>query len=159
MTARTDLVAKIAELSESIATAGQMYPRDFVMETDLTLPQITILYLLTSGPERISGIAQAQGMARSNASNMVERLVRKGLVERVSDPSDRRVALANLTDRGREAVEAANRGNYLAIENVAAFLSTDELELVARALQILDRGVKRLEAANEDSIAAQGASR
>lgn len=158
MTARTDLVARIAELSESIATAGQMYPRDFVMETDLTLAQITILYLLASGPERISDIAQAQGMARPNASNMVERLVRKGLVERVSDPNDRRVALANLTAKGRDAVEAANRGNYVAIENVAAFLSMDELEQVASALEILERGVRRLEAANEDAVGSQNVS-
>ncbi len=156
MTARSELVARIAELSEAIATTGQMAPQDFVMEAGLTLPQIRVLYTLASGPARITDISLVHGMARPNASSMVERLVRKGLVERVSDPSDRRVALARLTNEGREAVEAITRSNYVAVEKIATFLSIDELELVARALEVLDRGVKRLEAAKEDDDAAPG---
>lgn len=157
MTAREELVARIAELSEAIATTGQMVPKDFVMESELTLPQIMILYMLASGPEKISDIARVQGMARSNASSMVERLVRKGLVERVSDPNDRRVALASLTNKGRKVVETANRSNYVAMEKVAAILTIDELELVAHALEILDRGVKGLEASNGDAVAVRRA--
>jgi len=151
------LVARIAELSESIATTGRMEPNAFVMEGDLTLPQIRVLYLLASGPARISEVARAHGMARPNASTMIERLVRKGLAERVSDPSDRRVALACLTEKGREAIGAVSHSNYEAMEAIATVLSTDELELVAGALEILERGVKRLEAASEDEIAAEGA--
>ena len=157
MAAREELVARIAGLAESIATTGQMDPRDFAMETDLTLPQIRVLYMLASGPARITDISQAHGMARPNASSMVERLVRKGLVERVSDASDRRVALARLTDKGREAVEAVNRGNYAAIEKTAAFLSVDELEMVAQALEVLNRGIERLEAASEGAVATRSA--
>ena len=157
MTARKELVAMIAELSESIAATGQMEPKDFVVEADLTLPQVRVIYMLASGPARITDISQAHGMAPPNASTMVERLVRKGLVERVSDPNDRRVALACLTNRGREAIEALTRSNYVAVENIAAFLSIDELALVARALEILDRGVKRLKAANEDEVDVRSA--
>ncbi|MCY4353737.1 MAG: hypothetical protein OXC09_02980 [Truepera sp.] len=69
MTARRELVARIAELVESIAATSQTAPRDFAMETDLTLPQIRILYMLASGPARITDISRAQGMARANASS------------------------------------------------------------------------------------------
>ena len=147
MTAKSELMARIAELSESIAA---MAPQDFIMESELTLTQFRTIYMLAAGPARITDISQYQGMARPNASTMVERLVRKGLVERVSDPSDRRVTLACLTDKGRETIEAVNRHKYEAVEKIAAFLSTDELEVVARALEILDRGVKLMEASNED---------
>ena len=155
MLGKRELVARIAETSESIAASGQVKSRDFAGENDLTLPQIRTLYLLVSGPARITDISQAQEMARPNASNMVERLVKKGLVERVSDPNDRRVALARLTDRGREAVEAVNRSSFVAIERVAAFLSIDELELVAQAMEVLKRGVERLKAANGDDLVGQ----
>lgn len=148
---RKELVARVAELSESIATTGWTEPNAFVMESDLTLSQIRVLYVLASGPARISDVARAHGMARPNASNMVERLVRKGLVERVSDPSDRRVALACLTEKGREAIGTVSHSNYEAMEAIATVLSIDELELVAGALEILERGVRRLEAASEDS--------
>ena len=147
MTAKSELMARIAELSESIAA---MAPQDFIMESELTLTQFRTIYMLAAGPARITDISQYQGMARPNASTMVERLVRKGLVERVSDPSDRRVTLACLTDKGRETIEAVNRHKYEAVEKIAAYLSTDELEVVARALEILDRGVKLMEASNED---------
>ena len=153
MAGQEELVARIAELSESIATTGRMEPNAFVMESDLTLPQIRVLYMLASGPARISEVARAHGMARPNASNMVERLVRKGLVERVSDPSDRRVALACLTEKGRAAIGAVSHSNYEAMEAIATVLSIDELELVVSALEILERGVRRLEAASEGAAA------
>ena len=157
MTARGELLARIAGLVESLTASGQTGPRDFAMETDLTLPQIRVLYMLASGHARITDIAQAQGMARANASNMVERLVRKGLVERVPYPNDRRVALARLTDKGREAVEGVTRGEQSAIEKLTAVLPNDELEVVAQALEILNRGVNRLETANEDDVDVRGA--
>lgn len=155
MAAREELVARIAELSESLATSCLMEPQGLVTEAELTLPQISVLYTLASGPARITNISQAHGMAAPNASNMVERLVRKGLAERVSDPNDRRVVLARLTDEGRETVEAIKRSDYLAIEKTAAFLSIDELEVIAQAFEIMNRGVERLQAASGGAVAAQ----
>lgn len=152
MTTRKQLVARIAALSGSIAVTGQMEPKELVMETDLTLPQIRVLYMLASGPARVTDISQAQGMAPPNASSMVERLVRKGMVQRASDPNDRRVALACLTRKGQETVEAVNRSNHSAIEMISEFLSIEELEIVARALEVLDGAVKRLEATTQATV-------
>ena len=143
-------------MSESLAAKSRPEPEYFVMETDLTLPQIRILYFLIRGPKRITDVSQAHGMALPNASNMVERLVKKGLVERVSDPNDRRVALARLTDKGRQAVEAPARSNFVAVEKLTMVLSIAELEVVARALEILDRGADHPEAANDDAVAVPG---
>ena len=157
MAAREELVARIAGLVESLAASwGLTGPRDFAMETDLTLPQIRILYMLASSPVRITDIAQAQGMARANASSMVERLVRKGLVERVPYPNDRRVALACLTDKGRGAIEEVTRSEQSALEKVTAVLPDDELDVVAQALEILNRGAERM-AADGDAAATRRA--
>ena len=153
MTARSELVARVAELVEALAASGQTVPRDFVMETDLTLPQIRILYMLATGPARITDISKANGMALANASSMVERLARKDLVERVSDPNDRRVAPVCLTTKGREAVEGVTRSENAAVDRIAGVLSDGELEVVARSLEILNQAAKRLEAATKDEIA------
>ena len=152
MTAKRELVVRIAELSESLAAKSRLEPEDFVMETDLTLPQIRILYFLIRGPKRITDVSQAQGMALPNASNMVERLVKKGLVRRVPDSNDRRVALARLTNKGRQAVEALARSNSVAVDKLTMVLSIAELEVVVRALEILNRGADHLEAANDDAV-------
>ena len=154
MATRRELIAKIAELSMATANTGQIVMKDLAVDADLTLRQISVIFMLTSGPARISDIAEAQGMARSNASTMVERLVRKGLVERVSDPNDRRVALASLTAKGREVVDAVMQSRLAGFERIAAVLSIDELEEFAAALEILDKGAQRLAAAREDAVVA-----
>ena len=156
MATRKELIAKIAELSQATANTGQISFKDLAVDANLTLPQLSVLFMLTSGPVRITDIALAQGMARPNASTMVERLVRKGLVERVSDANDRRVALTSLTVRGREVVDAVMISKMAAFERIAAVLSNDELELFARAMEILERGAKRLELAKEDANAVSG---
>ena len=51
-----------------------------------------------------------------------------------------------------------NRSNYEAMEKIAAFLSVEELEVVAQALEVFQRGVERLEASNEVDRAFQGAN-
>ncbi|MXY13194.1 MAG: MarR family transcriptional regulator [Chloroflexi bacterium] len=158
MSTRDELLARIGELAESISTAGCMDAKGFAIDGDLTLPQIGVLYVLASGPAKITDISQAQGMAPPNASSMVERLVRKDLVERVSDPKDRRVALARLTHAGREVIDTLNRSHYEAMEKIAAFLSVEELEVVAQALEVFQRGVERLEAFDEADRALQGAN-
>ena len=43
-------------------------------------------------------------------TNRVDRLVGKGLVERLPDPADRRGVIVRLTDAGRERVDAALEG-------------------------------------------------
>ena len=156
MTAKRELVVRIAELSESLAAKSQPEPEDFAMETDLTLPQIRILYFLSRGPKRITEVSQAHGRALPNTSNMIERLVKKGLVQRVPDPNDRRVALARLTNEGQQAAEAMARSNFVIVENLAMALSIAELEVVVRALEILNWGADHLEATNDDAVAVPG---
>ncbi len=157
MTSREELVARIGDFVASLSASGETIPKDFIEETDLTLPQIRTLYMLSSRPARITDIAKAHGMARANASTMVERLVRKGLVERIPFPQDRRVALARLTNKGRDAVGAITHSESAVLERITEVLSIDELEVVARALEIIEQGAKRLEAANEDATAVQEA--
>ncbi|MCY4624726.1 MAG: MarR family transcriptional regulator [Chloroflexi bacterium] len=156
MAAKGELVARIAELSESLAAKSQPKPEDLATETNLTLPQIRILYFLSRGPKRITEVSRAHGVALPNASNMVERLVKKGLVQRVPDPNDRRVALACLTNEGRQVIEAMARSNFVVVENLTMALSIAELEVVVRALEILNRGADHLEAVNDDAVAVPG---
>ncbi len=94
-------------------------------------------------------------MALGNASTMVERLARKGLVERVPYPNDRRVALACLTKEGRHIVAGVTSSEIAIVEKICELLSIDELEAVVRALEILNEGVKRLDAVARNDVAVR----
>ena len=69
---------------------------------DMTIPQIRTLVLLERmGPLRMGNIAIYLGRALSATTTVMDRLVEKGLVDRVADPSDRRVVICQLSVVGR----------------------------------------------------------
>src|SRR5580704_4301311 len=65
------------------------------------------LWLNAFGPAKPSAIAQALGMDRSAASRLTRELVRLGLIETSTDPSDRRSIVLSLTADGRRRMNAA----------------------------------------------------
>jgi len=72
----------------------------------LTWPQFEVLDQLRHTPDRalpLRALAQCQGCAASNITQLVDRLEREGLVKRVDDPDDRRSVRAELTASGMEA--------------------------------------------------------
>lgn len=74
---------------------------------DMTVPQIKTLILLEHMDLlRMGEIAGYLGSGLSATTSILDRLVRKNLVQRDSDPRDRRVVVCNLTLGGRGATEA-----------------------------------------------------
>jgi DNA-binding MarR family transcriptional regulator len=66
----------------------------------LTLGQIKLTMFLWHGGRRAMGeIADGLGVSMSAASELVDRLVETGMVERATDPADRRKVLVGLTSR------------------------------------------------------------
>lgn len=112
-------------------------------ELELTMPQFRALLLLGQGPRRMGDLASHLGVSLPSATSVVERLVQKGLVERRDDPSDRRVVLCALTPRGREEVEKVWRAGQMRLEAVADALSTEELALVVRAMELVLEALRR----------------
>lgn len=62
--------------------------------------------ICTSGPTRLSALAEALRIAPRSATEVVDALQQRGLVERVPDPADRRAVGVVPTAAGREAQEA-----------------------------------------------------
>ncbi len=76
-------------------------------------------------------------------TNRVDRLVRKGLVERLPDPADRRGVQVRLTTPGREAVDGAIDSLLEHEHNLLVGLSADEATALADALRTLSRPFDR----------------
>jgi DNA-binding MarR family transcriptional regulator len=76
----------------------------------LTLAEYEVLLHLAQAPDRhlrMSELAQAVLLTRSGVTRLVDRLERRGLVERARCPSDRRGFNAVLTDAGLEMLRDA----------------------------------------------------
>jgi len=57
------------------------------------------------GLVRMSEIGRHMGISKPYMTALVDKLISEGLVERVSDPDDRRAVIIGITDAGKEAIK------------------------------------------------------
>lgn len=107
---------------------------EYAAETRLSMPQIALLIRLNSKKRcAVTELGEEFGISGAAASQMVDKLVQMGLLERVEDANDRRVRLLLLTQKGRAIVER----NFEARQGwIKGFCSTVSPELARDAAQI-----------------------
>lgn len=84
-----------------------LYPEEWIA-VDMTLSKTELLTLLQvdrNGEIIMSRIADYINIPMSTATGMVERLVKKGYIERTRSDSDRRIVTIRLTGTGRTLAE------------------------------------------------------
>ena len=88
-------------------------------EAPVTLPQYrTLATLDVDGRQNVRRLAARLGVERSTATRMCDRLVTTGLIERSTDPSDRRAVVISLSDAGREVVATVTRARREIVANL-----------------------------------------
>lgn len=107
------------------------------------------------GPARLTTLAAKEGISQPSMSQLIQRLERQGLVTRLADPDDGRVALVAISQAGQAMLDDRMRTRRERLNVLLATLSSEEefaLGLAAQvALPILHRLVK-----NADSLAEEG---
>jgi len=105
----------------------------------LTPGRLAVLMVLNSQPETafpLSQIGDYLVVTRANITGLIDGLAREGLVRRIDHPDDRRMVLAQLTDKGRKFMGWFAPQHH---ENVKSFMgclsSTEKRQLVG----LLDR--------------------
>ena len=89
----------------------------------------------------MSELARDLGLPSPLATRVGEELVTRGLVERGSDPGDRRRVLLRLTDRGREAFTAVHDEAEELISAVLMRMTTEETESLLFGLRAFLRAL------------------
>jgi DNA-binding MarR family transcriptional regulator len=140
---RIGLVERLIENMERMQVRMRSRPPAAWSGVELTMPQAKTLFLLGRGPRRMGDISTYLGRGMPSATSMIDRLLAKGLVERVEDASDRRVVACQLTAAGTEAVERFWRLGRLRLQSLADVLTLEELEIVVPAIEILSDAVGR----------------
>lgn len=109
---------------------------------EFSFSQVMILQtLLREKTMQMKDLAKYLGLSKANATGLVDRLVKKGLIERTHSAEDRRAVIVKLTPIGTHAatkLAAINRKGLAQMmrripeKNLVVFLNT--LEMVARDL-------------------------
>ena len=100
--------------------------------------------LYADGPLSAADLATRLGITRSSVTALVDRLEDAGLVERQSDPDDRRRLRLTLTTQGRAAVQRARGWSLEALRGI----EQDRLPTIAQALEQLSEALSRHDASS-----------
>ena len=91
---------------------------------------LLLVHLVKDGPQRLSALAEAVHSDVSTVSRQIAQLVKLGLVERRSDPSDGRASLLAASDKGEHTFHAKRqRRNQLVAELMADWSEADRRRL------------------------------
>lgn len=119
----------------------------FAKSTGLSMPQFSILMQLHHrGNCGIGDISDRFDITNAAASQLVDKLVQSGLIQREEDPHDRRAKLLNLTDKGGELIQQGIEERYRWVDQLAENLTAEERSQVSDALNIMTRAARELEA-------------
>nr|WP_199308946.1 MarR family transcriptional regulator [Nodosilinea sp. FACHB-13] len=104
----------------------------------LSLSQLRVLYFLRRRSQAsLSEVADYLDVTRPTMSAMVERLVQRGLVNRVSDPVERRRIILTLTAEGAAEMERVYDATLQTVAHRLKSLSESQLQQVRAGLEIL----------------------
>jgi DNA-binding MarR family transcriptional regulator len=109
-------------------------------ESGLTFIQMKVLMTLAGSLDdapTLSPIAEKLGLSLPSASRAVDGLVKRKLVARTEDPTDRRQRRLSLTDSGRELADRIVAARLEGLGQFAASLTEDERERLDEALELL----------------------
>ncbi len=111
----------------------------------LTPTRVSLLNTIQRlGPVRLSELADEEGINPTMLSRIVSDLVEGGLIERVSDPLDRRAALVTTTRVGKRLVERMRRERTDVLSVALSSLSPSEHRALERALPALEALAEQL---------------
>ena len=118
-----------------------------IVSDDVTAPQLVVLSVLAGAPgidQRTLG--ERASLDRSTVADIVGRLVRRGLIERLRDPADRRRNVLQLTADGRATLARLAPRTTTLNRVLLAPLDLDEQEALLQLLGRLVEAGERLRA-------------
>ncbi len=89
-----------------------------------------IFHLHCGGEASVSEIAKNLSISKSNMTPIIDKLIQENLVERFTDPNDRRIIRVRVTEKGHEFCLKQREKTKKHLEEKISSLSPDELERV-----------------------------
>jgi DNA-binding MarR family transcriptional regulator len=94
--------------------------------------------IITDGPITLGELAVAEQVSPSTITRVVSGLERRGLVERVIDPTDRRVHRVRMTRRARRAIEIYRSKRNAWLASQLGLDDPEARERLASAVQVME---------------------
>ncbi len=118
----------------------RLRPTQAGAEAALTPTRRSLLHTIeTHGPLRLSELAAEEGINPTMLSRVVGDLADAGLIDRITDPADKRAALVTASKKGRKLLERMRRERTDALSVALDSLTDQERHTLHRALPALEK--------------------
>jgi DNA-binding MarR family transcriptional regulator len=147
--ALTDLIPDLFRLNSRLLTAGDR----LVAELGLTSARWQILGTIVTAerPQPVAWLARDLGANRQNVQRIVNDLHQEELVAFETNPHHRRAQLVVLTDKGRQAFDAAMRLQAPWINGLSDGLLVKDMKAVHHVITTLRRKLEGSDESEEQS--------
>ena len=142
----------LRELMEAFFMRSMTGWRQFVKTTGLSMPQFGLLMrLYYGGGCEVHDLGTHLDVSSAAASQLVDRLVQAGLVQRTEDPEDRRARQVTMTTKARALIDRGMEEMYRWVDELVRGLNEEERDLALQALPALIHAEQRLPALHRTS--------
>jgi DNA-binding MarR family transcriptional regulator len=105
--------------------------------TGMSRSEASVLGTLREGPQRITALAELEGLAQPTVTILVKRLEDRGWVVRERTTGDGRVVMVSLTDAGREALSEIRERYRPLLRAGLSELSDEQLAALTQGAEAL----------------------
>jgi DNA-binding MarR family transcriptional regulator len=133
---KAEAITEIMQSLRRIFKAIQQYSEDVLKEFGVTGPQLWALRVIyTEGQLSMGKLSEKMYLHMSTVSGIVDRLEKKGYVERKRDVADRRVVKISLTKTGKKLVQKAPEAAQGKLLHGLESLSTRQILMICASLK------------------------
>jgi DNA-binding MarR family transcriptional regulator len=133
--ANSDIVANIEKDLRYISGIIKQKGREMLSTYTITPPQfIALQWLFEDGDMTIGELSNKMYLACSTTTDLVDRMEKNLLVERVKNPNDRRVVRIHLLEEGKRIIDEVIKKRQAYLEEVLVDFSSEEIQLLQKSL-------------------------
>ncbi|SDN57552.1 MarR family winged helix-turn-helix transcriptional regulator [Alkalicoccus daliensis] len=143
---KTDLeqVAVIEKSLRMVSDIIKQKGREILNEFPITPPQfIALQWLHEFGDMTIGELSSKMYLACSTTTDLIDRMEKNELVERVKDTNDRRVVRIHLLDKGKKIIREVIQQRQVYLQNVLEDFSQDNVDFLEQSLNVLLEEMKK----------------
>ncbi|RSL32231.1 MarR family transcriptional regulator [Salibacterium salarium] len=131
-------VAGIEKSLRHVSYIVKQKGREILNQFPITPPQFVALqWLQEEGEMTIGGLSQKISLACSTTTDLVDRMEKNDLVERVKDKKDRRVVYIHLLEKGENIIKEVVKERQLYLHNILSHFSAEEVRNVEQSIMML----------------------
>ena len=146
---RENLVAEY-NYFETMARAQKGYARlmdPICKKWDLTRNELDVLLFLANNPayDRAVDIVNNRGMSKSHVSLSITNLEKRGFLERIDDPEDRRTVHLRLLEGAKEIIEAGQLAQHRFFSYLHQGVTQEQIGLMVDFARRVGENIRNIE--------------